>query len=444
MSVRADALRPPGVTAATGRPALTGAWLLSIAMVASGGLTYAFHVLAARTLGTDAYGRIAVLWGAMFLVAIVLFRPIEQTLSRTTADRLARGEDTRTVLRTVGLVALALFCLVVAALLLSFGTVADELFAGSRMLAAMLLVGVVGYGLAYFARGLLGGVRWFAGYGLGLILDAVGRLALAIPLLFVASQADAAVAVAGASLAGASVLLVGRRRLRPLLVRRPARPFHLRSALAFAAPAGVIAAADQVLVNAAPVLVILTTADDASSVAGVVFAATMLVRAPVYVFQGLAAALLPNFTHLRAVDDPAWFRRELARVVAFLAGSGALITVFAATVGSPLMRLLYGPEFEAGRGDLTLLGVGVGCYLVASGLTQASLARNWSGRAACVWVLGAVLFAGLYLVLPGSPLGRVSLAFVLAAAASAAALAALVLRHPGAEDAGARHADERG
>ena len=36
--------------------------------------------------------------------------------------------------------------------------------------------------------------------------------------------------------------------------------------------------------------------------AGLAFAATMLVRAPVYVFQGVAAALLPNLRDLNAAD----------------------------------------------------------------------------------------------------------------------------------------------
>ena len=60
-------------------------------MVASGLLAYAFNVFVARVLGPDAYGQIAVLWGAMFLAAVVLFRPLEQTISRSMADRLARG-----------------------------------------------------------------------------------------------------------------------------------------------------------------------------------------------------------------------------------------------------------------------------------------------------------------------------------------------------------------
>ena len=46
----------------------SGAARLSLAMVASGVLTYAFQVLAARSLGPEAYGDIAVLWAAMFLV----------------------------------------------------------------------------------------------------------------------------------------------------------------------------------------------------------------------------------------------------------------------------------------------------------------------------------------------------------------------------------------
>jgi len=63
-------------------------------MLASGVLTYAFHVL--RPLArAGGYGQIAVLWGAMFIAAIRFFRPLEQTTSRALADRLARGEERR-------------------------------------------------------------------------------------------------------------------------------------------------------------------------------------------------------------------------------------------------------------------------------------------------------------------------------------------------------------
>jgi len=60
------------------RPALSGAWLLSAGMVASGALTYAFHLLVARTLGPADFGRIAVLWAAVFLIATAIFRPLDE------------------------------------------------------------------------------------------------------------------------------------------------------------------------------------------------------------------------------------------------------------------------------------------------------------------------------------------------------------------------------
>jgi len=75
--------------AAYRKASFSGAWLLSGAMVVSGVLTYAFHVLAARTLGPSAYGQIAVLWGGLFLVAIVLFRPVEQPVEKLIQGPLA-------------------------------------------------------------------------------------------------------------------------------------------------------------------------------------------------------------------------------------------------------------------------------------------------------------------------------------------------------------------
>ena len=76
MSTAAVVVAPPAV--ATGeKRALDGAWMLSLSTAVSGGLAYAFHVLAARSLGSADYGRIAVLWAAMFLLVVVLFRPLE-------------------------------------------------------------------------------------------------------------------------------------------------------------------------------------------------------------------------------------------------------------------------------------------------------------------------------------------------------------------------------
>jgi hypothetical protein len=290
------------VATRVGRPrVLVGAWLLSGATIAAGLLTYAFLVLAARTLGPHAYGRVAALWGAIFIGAVVLYRPLEQTASRTIADRLARGHDGRSVLRALAIVGSVAVALTAAIVLVAWRPLTDRLFLGDPTLTLLLLCGTIAYGISYVIRGVVGGVRWFGGYGLVLVADGVARLAVAAPLVLVASAHLAGAAMVTAGIAGAVVPFVfGRGRLRVVLAVHGSQSFEVRSAFAFAGPATAIAAADQLLVNGGPLLVILDGGAQAARSAGIVFAATMLVRAPIYVFSGLAASILPNLTTLAA------------------------------------------------------------------------------------------------------------------------------------------------
>jgi putative intracellular protease/amidase len=172
-----------------------------------------------------------------------------------------------------------------------------------------------------------------------------------------------------------------------------------------------------------PLLVIAAGGAGATRSAGIVFAATMLVRAPVYVFQGLAAALLPNLTHLNATDDHAPFRRAVLRTAVFLLGCGALVVVGLAVAGSQAMGILYGNGFHASRVDLMVLGAGIGLYLAASTVSQALLALDTGRRTAAGWAASAAIFVVLFAVLPGGDLARVSGAFTGATLALLATLA---------------------
>jgi O-antigen/teichoic acid export membrane protein len=199
--------------------------------------------------------------------------------------------------------------------------------------------------------------------------------------------------------------------------------------VAFAAPAAVIAGADQLLVNGSPILVVL--AGGTGATAGVVFAATMLVRVPVYVFQGVAASILPNLTRLHVVEDAAGFRAAVRKMVGVLLVAAAAMTVGAVAVGPEAMRLLYGEGFDAGRIELGLLAVGVGSYLAASTISQALLAQDRGRAAAVAWACSAGLFVGLYAVLPGSELMRISSAFAVGMGVGALAVGGLLARYQG-------------
>lgn len=414
--------------------AFSGIGVLSAAMLASGALAYVFHVLAARTLTATDYGRVAILWAALYLLVVVLFRPLEQTTSRAVAARLARGEEVRTVVCSVAAIYAAVVVAGLAAAVPTWGIVTDKLFAGDAAFTLALHVGVYGYGLEYLLRGIWSGAHLFGTYGWALMADAVARLLVAAPLVVVASSGSAAAAVAAAGLAGALVpAYLGRGRLRALLARGGGGRFRHDAAIAFALPAAVIAAADQLLVNGGPLLVVLGGGSSATETAGVVFAATMLVRIPVYVFQGPAASLLPNLARLHAQADARLFRRTILRAAGMLAGAAVVIVVSAAAVGPEAMSTLFGDGFDAGRLELTLLGVGVSCYLVAATMSQALLAAGDVGRAAVGWTLAAVTFVGLYAVLEGDELLRAAEALAAATALGVAAVGLalhLRLRHP--------------
>ena len=410
------------------RAELSGAWLLSAGMLVSGGLTYAFHLLVARTLGPDDFGRIAVLWAAVFLVATAVFRPLEQTTARAVADRLARGEDARSVLRSVATVCVCAMVLAGCAMAAAWRPIMDRLFQGDNFLSAMLVVGVLLFSLVYVGRGVLGGVRWFRGYAASLCIDGVVRMLIAVPLVVFASERLAGVAVVGAGVIGIGVPLAARAgELRGLLRGRTAAPFPIRAAVAFAAPASIISTVDQMLVNGGPLLVAAGGGRHATTAAGLVFAATMIVRAPVYVFQGLGASLLANLTHLHATDGSARVRGAVTRIAAIMLGAGAVTVVTAVAIGPAALRIAFGPTYIADRAQLAALGAGVGLYLAASTLSQALLAADRGGRASVAWLLSLGVFLAVYAAAPGAPLSRIGAAFLAAAVANLVALAAAAL-----------------
>jgi O-antigen/teichoic acid export membrane protein len=386
--------------------------LMSVGTLASGVLAYAFNVLAARALGPAAYGAIGALWGGMFLLAVLLFRPIEQTVSRAVADHVARGEDARPAVRSAAWLTALVTAGAVGGCVLAWAPITDRLFGGEPVLTVALVAGLAGYGLSYFARGLVGGVQWFGGYGLVLLADGAIRFLVALPLLVVASQTVAAVAIAAAATGGALAPLVSRRRgvLRRLSGAKRG-DFAIGSAVRFAMPAAVIAGAEQVLVSGGPLLVLIAGGEGAAAAAGVLFAATLLVRAPVFLLQGVQASLLPSLTTFRARGDEAGLHRATVKVAVILAGFAAALAAGALAAGPFAMRLLYGGEFTAGRLDLALLCVGIGGFMAAGVFCQAALARAHAWAAARGWAIGAAVFVALELTLAGAAFHRVSVAF---------------------------------
>jgi len=82
--------------------------MLSLGVGSAGLLTYVYFSLASHNLSRTQYGEVVVLWSAVFVLISVLFRPIEQLLSRTIAERQAHAQPIGSTLRVAATIQLGL------------------------------------------------------------------------------------------------------------------------------------------------------------------------------------------------------------------------------------------------------------------------------------------------------------------------------------------------
>ena len=160
-----------------------GAALLSALIGVTGLLTYAFHSLAAHALGRDDYGVVAVLWAAVFLIASVIYRPVEQLLSRTLAERRAQGRPVGASLRVAATIQGGLVILFVAVALLARDPIQDELFNGNATFYWCMVAAVSFYAASYVARGFLAGEQRFGLYGGLVLMESASRVVFAVLLI---------------------------------------------------------------------------------------------------------------------------------------------------------------------------------------------------------------------------------------------------------------------
>jgi O-antigen/teichoic acid export membrane protein len=382
----------------------------------TGLVTYAYFSLASHSLSDEDYGAITLLWSAVFIVVSVLYRPVEQLLSRTIAERDAHGHTGSDHLRVAATIQLALgvvFALVALALR---GPIEDDLFGGSSTLYWVLIGSVLFYAASYFARGFLAGNRRFELYGLLVFLEATSRVmfALAVAVGIADGQSIVALGILAAPLFSLMVVPWAlRRNLRAAEAPPASAPgpsgeqpepaeaeFTLAHGTGFAAAVLLIMLAEQTFLNAGPLLVKATEGDDGAALAGFAFNVLLVARAPLQLFQSVQTSILPHLTRASATGDRAEFRRAVSITLRAIAGFAALVAGAMAIAGPALMELFFGDSDEYDRGGLVLVAIGMGLYLAAATLNQAALARGRTTQAAICWVASALAFVTL-LLLPG-------------------------------------------
>jgi O-antigen/teichoic acid export membrane protein len=395
---------------------------VSIGVAATGLVSYAYFSLASHALDAAAYGRISLLWSAVFVTVSILYRPVEQLLARSIADHEARSAPERRPLQVAGRVQVG-FAAGFAVLALALRQpIEDGLFDGSATLFWIMVGTVLAYAGGYFARGVLAGRLRFGSYGSLLLLESGTRVCFAISVAVGIAAGESVVALGMAvgpavSLAVVVAVAGSRRRRRgrdrpgsagaggggpPLdatgSISATEPEMSLAHGAGYAGGVLVIMACEQTFLASGPLLLGATEPVAGAALAGFAFNALLIARAPLQLFQSVQASILPHLTRLRAGGHSNPFHRSVTVTLLAVCGFAALVMLALLAVGPEAMAVLFGDGFGYSRGGLVLMGAGMGLYLAAATLTQAALARGRVRGASARWVAAAAAFAVLLLV----------------------------------------------
>jgi O-antigen/teichoic acid export membrane protein len=433
----------------------SGARILSIGIASTGLLTFGYFSIASHVLGEVSVKRVDLLWSVMFVIISVIYRPIEQLLSRTIAQRRARGQEAHAL--RVPMLIQGGFALAFLALALALHDQLLRVFDHDSALYDILVVGTLAYAASYFARGWLAGHERFGLFGGLVLMESLSRICFAIAVAVGLAHGQTAVALGIAAAPFVSLVVVpaafarqaGERAREglsgPITVDEAdaalAGPgtegvqelaaheeLSLRRGGGFAASVSAIMLSEQTLLNAAVLTVDATSSN--GSLAGIVFNVLLIARAPLQLFQAIQTSLLPHLTGLEATAGHAAFARAIRVTVLAITAFAAAVTLGLLAIGPFVMEhVLFGQHTTYNRFGLALIGVGMGLHLISGALNQAALARDRARAAAGCWLVAAAAFV-VWMVIPAisDQVLRVEVGYAGATALLAATLAALYRR----------------
>ncbi len=444
----------------------SGARILSIGIASTGIFTFAYLATASHVLSPAAYSRIALCWAIMFVILSVIYRPIEQLLSRTIADRRARGLADHS-LRVPAIIQLSFAATFLVVALVLRGQIQQGMFDGSAALYWILVVGVLAYAASYFARGWLAGHQRFALYGGLVFLEATSRF---VPALVVAVGIGSGQGLVGLGMAIApfvslSVIPFAFSRLSrsatpsaaagqdPLASPAPdaggegpaqvqleeaTAELSMRHGAGFAGSVVGIMLSEQALMNAAVLIVAAKSGGTLiAGLTGFVFNVMLIVRAPLQLFQAIQTSILPHLAKLEAHESADEFDRAIRTTILVIAAFGLAVALGLLVIGPPVMTAVLGDKgYAYGRYGLALVGLGMGLHLVSGTLNQAALARGRAPLAAASWLVAAGLFVA-FMISPivGSEVTRAEVGYF-GATALLCALLSMLYRLGPAQTAG--------
>ena len=161
-----------------------------------------------RTCSTRrSYGAISLLWSVLFVVISVIYRPVEQLLSRTIAERRARGLHHSHPLR-IPLLLQGGFAVFFVALALALRGPIEDAFDSVDAVLDLRRRRRPPTRRRYFARGYFAGHQWFGLYGGLVLFESLSRFAFPVAVAVGLASGQTAVALGIVAAPLASLLVV--------------------------------------------------------------------------------------------------------------------------------------------------------------------------------------------------------------------------------------------
>jgi O-antigen/teichoic acid export membrane protein len=373
-----------------------------------------------RLLGTEGYGSLA----ALLNLSVILYVPgaaLQVAVARAGAlgalggraeQAAALAHWVRRVL--IALSALALVAGLARAQLAAVLDVEEEWAAAAVPVTAGVLL------LVSLQRGLLQAEGAYRAVGLSILIEAVGRVCAGTALVLAGLGVSGAYAATPASLAVCALALAVTLRRR-LGSPAPDVPVYPISALARGAATPIVALiAVAVLQN---VDVILARHVLPEELAGAYAAATVAAKALVWIAVGVGMWLLPEAVRRAAAGGDA--RLVLARAFAVIGVVAAPALAIFALAPRTVMRIAFGPGYEAG-GEV-LLALGAAYSLLAAAYLSVQFLLGL-GRRRFVVALGLAAAAEPVVLAGADSLYAFAVIVLVLQAATAAALVTMALR----------------
>src|SRR5207302_5221409 len=128
----------------------SSARILTVGIASTGIFTFLYLAFASHSLDKASYSRISLCWAIMFVILSVIYRPIEQLLSRMIADRRARGLHGHPPRLPTAIQSGFALLFLISALALR-PQIENGMFDGSSALYWIPVIGVLAYAASYFA-----------------------------------------------------------------------------------------------------------------------------------------------------------------------------------------------------------------------------------------------------------------------------------------------------